>query len=179
MRKKPVRIHGIFFKITDQTRKKTVRALFFKWIEGHKQKIRENWAKKVQKSSWRRSVKPLALQFPCTLVLPSFSWWAPHQAVEVDEGFADAHCSCSSSSQIPPWFHLSMLSFKTDFHLVNEVGKASQYNDPGQHSDLPPRPLWGPLPSLPKMVSYVLFIHHISTLFFYILCAYLAVIYDF
>lgn len=50
-----------------------------------------------------------------TLIPLSFFLWVPRLVDAVDEDFACAHCFCSSFSQIPPWFRLSMLS------LTNEI----------------------------------------------------------
>ena len=50
-----------------------------------------------------------------TLIPLSFFLWVPRPVDAVDEGFAYVRCFCSSFSQIPPWFHLSMLS------LTNEI----------------------------------------------------------
>ena len=47
-----------------------------------------------------------------TLIPLSFFLWVPRLVDAVDEGFACVRCFCSSFSQIPPWFRLSMLSLK-------------------------------------------------------------------
>ena len=47
-----------------------------------------------------------------TLIPLSFFLWVPRLVDAVDEDFACVRCFCSSFSQIPPWFRLSMLSVK-------------------------------------------------------------------
>ena len=47
-----------------------------------------------------------------TLIPLSFFLWVPRPVDAVDEGSACVRCFCSSFSQIPPWFRLSMLSLK-------------------------------------------------------------------
>ena len=49
-----------------------------------------------------------------TLIPLSFFLWVPRLVDAVDEGFACVRCFCSSFSQIPPWFRLSMLSLKNE-----------------------------------------------------------------